>query len=391
MRVAPIIALLALSGMAVVGELYLPLPLLESIAVEYHVSSEAAGMVSSAFGLAYATGFLIFGPLSDRYGRKPVMVLGLLSLAGASAAVAIAGSFETLVGARAVQGLAASSFPPVALAYLSETLPARQRLWGIAWMSTAFLAAGLVGQIYGGVFQGSGLTAALWPAVVFYVLVGLLITQLPAGHTGTPGVSVLRVFTSITRLFANPALVRAYAAAFVVLLSFVAFYVGLDRSRGDELVQAGLNPLTVRAIALPAMLMPLAAASLIKRFGSVPVLVGGLMTAAMSLGAIPMGSELLGPLGFSITFVAGISATVPALIARVGQAADTDQYGMAVAFYTFILFVGASIGPFWPAWASDGGFAGVCFSLAGLLAAVAFLNVVRPATVARPETGGSPT
>lgn len=62
-----IIAILALTGLAVVSQLYLPLPLTGSIGEDYSVSAGAAGLVSTVFGIAYASGFL-FGSSLHRVG-----------------------------------------------------------------------------------------------------------------------------------------------------------------------------------------------------------------------------------------------------------------------------------------------------------------------------------
>jgi MFS family permease len=380
------IALLAVSGLVVVSELYLPLPLIDAVAQSYGVSTAAAGLVSSAFGYAYAAGFLIFGPLSDRFGRKPVMVGGLAALAAATALTAMTQTFEQLIAARALQGFAASAFPPVALAYLSDRLPQQQRLWGVAWMSTAFLTAGLVGQIYGGAFAEAGLLAALWPAAVVYALAALALMRLPEGQPGQAGVQLPRIFVALPRLLTNPDLVRAYAAAFVLLLTFVAFYVALGQSRGEALAALGLDPLEVRVVALPGMLTALLAPKLMPRLGPVRVLVGGLTTAALALLATALvpgapAAQGLAPLLLSVPFVAGISVCVPALIARISAVASDETRGAAVSFYTFILFVGASTGPFVPLWIGHGLtgdlLTAVCLVLALVLVAAAVANAAR--------------
>lgn len=141
-----IVAVLAACGLAVMSQVYLPMPLLAEVAKRYGVTVPTAGLVLPVFSIAYATGFLVFGPLSDRVGRKAVMVPGLLALAIASVLVVLAPAFETLVGARIVQGFVSAALPPVALAYLPEALPRKAREFGIACMSTAFLLAGLLGH-----------------------------------------------------------------------------------------------------------------------------------------------------------------------------------------------------------------------------------------------------
>lgn len=113
-------ALLVLCALAVVSLLYLPLPVLPQLAQAYGLSPASAAASVSAFGLAYAAGFLLFGPLSDRLGRRPLMAAALVALSLLTAALSWAPSGTWLLGLRAAQGLTAAAFPPTVIAYLSE-------------------------------------------------------------------------------------------------------------------------------------------------------------------------------------------------------------------------------------------------------------------------------
>ena len=110
-------------ALLVLMQLYLAIPLTPVVG-QALASGGAAAALGTAYSLAYALGFLIFGPLSDRYGRKVILVPGMAAFAIATAALSLASSM-TLVGVlRAVQGLLAASFAAVALAYIGEATPA---------------------------------------------------------------------------------------------------------------------------------------------------------------------------------------------------------------------------------------------------------------------------
>ena len=144
---APVLAPLAVlvcSALLVLSQLYLAIPLAPIVAeVLGRGGSAAAAALGTTYALAYGLGFLIFGPLSDRYGRKPILVPGMAVLAIVTAALAAAPSLPVLAVLRTVQGLVAASFSAVALAYVGEALPPRWRSTGIGAMSTAFLSAGI--------------------------------------------------------------------------------------------------------------------------------------------------------------------------------------------------------------------------------------------------------
>jgi MFS family permease len=143
------LAVLVSSALLVLSQLYLAIPLAPIIGeVLGHGGSAAAAALGTTYALAYGLGFLIFGPLSDRYGRKPILVPGMAALAIVTAGLAAAPSLPVLALLRTVQGLVAASFSAAALAYIGEAFPPRWRSTGIGAMSTAFLSAGILGQVY---------------------------------------------------------------------------------------------------------------------------------------------------------------------------------------------------------------------------------------------------
>ncbi len=354
----PLRALLVLCALAVVSLLYLPLPILPQLAQAHRMSAATATGVISAFGFAYATGFLIFGPLSDRLGRRTVMVWGLIALTLITALLATVESAPLLLAGRAAQGLAAAAYPPVVIAYLAERGTPGQRVWSVAWLSTAFLSAGLLGQIYGSAVAGHwGLGSALLPLAAVFALTAWRLWVTPADAARTP-VPSLPGYRSIGRILASPHLRRVYGPALLLLMCFVAFYMGLDAHLGPTLLAQGITPLIARELALPAFLAPLAVALVMPRWGAERVVKVGLViaTGGLALCAWAGDSHLYGLLIASVVFVAGIGISVPGLIARVATVAEASVRGLAVAFYTFVLFIGASLGPWlaqqtaqWPA------------------------------------------
>lgn len=351
-----VMALLALSALAVVFQLYLPLPLFGAIAERYGVSAGTAGLVTTVFGLAYACGQLFFGTLSDRTGRKVVMVAGLVALALASLLVGLLPSFEGVLAARMLQGFVAGALPPVAIAYLPEQLPDGLKVFGIGCMTTAFLLAGLLGQLYGGAI--GTLSGAVLPLAAIYAVAAALVALLPEerGRRDEKDGAARRrfyVFRGMWSLVAQGALLRAYVATLTVLFCFVGFYVSLELFAKGAIEGSGLSLTAVRAVAVPAMLLTLVAPRFIVRRGPRRVARAGLAIASLGLFAAAATTAIAGLgdagavwtlIAASVVFVAGVSLTTPSLIALVGSLAP-DRRGTATSLYAFILFVGASLGP----------------------------------------------
>lgn len=387
-RPSLIIALLALSALAVVSQLYLPLPLFGDIAGRYGVSTGTAGLVTTVFGLAYACGMLFFGTLSDRTGRKVVMVAGLGALALASLLVGLLPSFTGVLVARTLQGFVAGALPPVAIAYLPEQLPDRLKVFGIGCMTTAFLLAGLLGQLYGGAM--GTLSAAVLPLVAVYAVAAALVTLLPEERRerdeGGRAGGLFSAFRGMPSLLAHGSLARAYAATFTVLFCFVGFYTSLELFAGEAIGESRMSLTTVRAVAVPAMLLALVAPRFINRHGPLRVARAGLVIASLGLFAAALSTVTVGLgspgavwalVAASIVFVAGVSITTPSLIALVGSLAP-DRRGAATSLYAFILFVGASLGPqlppLVPGLISGATIPILCALLGCVLAAAALLN-----------------
>jgi MFS transporter, YNFM family, putative membrane transport protein len=141
------VVLLAVVALAVLGELTVWIPVAGALARTYgRTAASATGWV---FGITMALAVLVTGPLADRYGRRPVLLVGLVALATASLAAGAAPSWPVHLGARAAQGLAAATFPPVVLAWVAEALPAARSALAVTVVVTAMQAATPIGQLYG--------------------------------------------------------------------------------------------------------------------------------------------------------------------------------------------------------------------------------------------------
>jgi predicted MFS family arabinose efflux permease len=384
-RVLAPLAVLVPSALMVLMQLYLAIPLAPVMAKAL-ASGGAAAALGTVYSLAYALGFLIFGPLSDRYGRKAVLVPGMVAFAIATGALSVAPSM-TLVGVlRAVQGLLASSFAAVALAYVGEALPPRWRSTGIGAIATAFLVAGIAGQVYAqAVAEAFGWRWVFGLAAPALGLAAVgLAKVLVEPASGPRSATLAQKYRELATLARQRQLALPYLASCTMLLSFVAMYAALGPLLVTRFELGHTDVLLVRLAGLPGMVLAPFAGWLVGRFGAVRVAIAGFVVAASGLTIEAVTAANLRALVIaSAVFVAGIATVVPAMIAVVGSRAGPARAG-ALGLGGLAIFVGASCGPLVPEFPL--GFSGLLLVLAGLLLAGAALVAIssRPTGEVRP-------
>lgn len=338
------VALLVALAVLVLAQLYSAIPLTGSVGDD--LGGDATLALSTTFSLGYAIGFLFWGPVADQYGRRRILVIGMAFLAVTTLGTAFATSLAGLAVLRGVQGLAAASFAPAALAYLAEAVPPARRPLSIGAISTAFLVAGIVGQVV-----ASAIALRLsWPwffaasAVALGLgLLALVVLVREPARAASPG-GLLRRFAAFAQVVAKPPVMLLCAAHVTTLMSFVAMYTGL----GPHLVTLGLEASQViglRLVGLPGMFAALGVGVIARRVGTAGTARLGYLLAALGLaGEAVFASSLVGVAVMSVVFVTGVAIAVPAMITLFGESAAPNRAG-GMALTGVVLFLGASIGP----------------------------------------------
>lgn len=340
--------LLVVAAILVVGQMYMPIPLLSDFHISYPDYDYPPAWVISSFGLAYAVGFLIFGPLSDYLERKLLLGIGLVLLALTSLLVAMSGGVNLLL-ARAAQGFIAASFPPVALAYISSQFSEPFKNWAISAIAIAFLSAVTFGQLITVAFSdGSLYHQQIFLSIVYIVLAfGLLVVLGSSSKNSMDGKKLTKPkLINLTSLLSNLMrrdLTYLYVIAFSVLFVYVGHYMVVS----ELFSSTGKQDLFLRLITLPFFLFGFLAPRLIKS-GSDRALFYVYVTylALFILNIVLNRFDLL---LFNVVLLCAISAMtaliIPNLIASISSRATPHERGSALALYTFVLFVGASLAP----------------------------------------------
>jgi MFS family permease len=265
----------------------LPAPLYAVYAREYRFSSVVLTAIFAVYALVLVPTLMIFGELSDRLGRRAVLVAGLAVAGAALVVFALADGIALLFAARALQGLAVGMVSGAATAALVELEPSGDR-------RRAALLAGLaqvVGSSLGALVAGALAEWAPWPQRLCYVAT-LAATVLAAAAVVAflPGrdhrtaerwrIQLPRVPREIRGAFARVSLTAA------VVWAVLALYLSIVPSYSETLLRTR-NLALVAAVSAVAFAASAAAQALSRRRSS------GLATQPTGLALLALGLAAL--------------------------------------------------------------------------------------------------
>ena len=148
------------------------IPLLPFYATKLGASNTIVGVLIAAFSIAQLASAPLWGKFSDRYGRRPALLVGLLISAVAYVIFAYAATLWLLLLSRVVQGLGGGTIG-VVQAYVADASAEKDRAKGLGWLSAATSLGAVVGPAIGSVLIHWGRHAPGIASAIFCVLVSI--------------------------------------------------------------------------------------------------------------------------------------------------------------------------------------------------------------------------
>ena len=226
-----LIALIALLSAFVPLSTDLYLPALPGMGDYFGVSASLTNLTLILFFLFFSLGLLFWGSLSDKYGRRPVLLVGLALYIAASAGCAASLAIWHLIAFRILQAVGGSAAAAVATAMVKDVYDGRKRESVLALVQSMVVISPAVAPILGAFMlpytSWRGLFAVLALIGVVSMTGGLLLQEtIPSRYTGTVAQSIRRLgtvlknpnFTSLLIVFS---LVSAASLAFVSASSYI--------------------------------------------------------------------------------------------------------------------------------------------------------------------------
>jgi DHA1 family bicyclomycin/chloramphenicol resistance-like MFS transporter len=181
-RRPPLHLLLVLSGLMSLGSLStdMYLPALPAIGEAYDVSMSGVQLTLTTFLVGFCGGQLIWGPISDRYGRRFPAALGLFLFAAGSIGCALSGSIGQMIAWRAFQAFGASAGPVLSRAMVRDLYDRQQAARMLSMLILVMGVAPLLGPLLGGY------------VLVHWTWQGIFWVQAALGIGGIVGLAVIR-------------------------------------------------------------------------------------------------------------------------------------------------------------------------------------------------------
>lgn len=338
----------------------------------------------------------IWGRLSDRYGRRPLLLLSIWMTAIGFAGYALAPSFAWLLVSRLFAGAATANIA-IAQAYIADVTPPEGRARGMGLLGAAFGLGFVLGPAMGGLLSEISLAAPGWAAAALAGVNGvaaLFVLPEPAERVRAPHRAG---FSALLEEFARPGIRRLIAIFFMAVLAFSAMEAtfALLASHRYALVQREVSYVFAFIGVVVTVVQGGLIGRLTRRFGEKRLLVAGLLLQAVGLLAMPFGAGLSWLLAATFPLALGSGLTNPSMTSLLSRSARAEDQGGTLGFGQSASALGRIVGPISATSAYDHLWFGLPYAGGALLmlatTAVAFTLRAAPArstpAAAAPEEG----
>jgi DHA1 family tetracycline resistance protein-like MFS transporter len=323
------------------------IPLLPFYAETFGASPVVIGLLFAAFSLAQLVAAPVLGALSDRFGRRPVLIFSLLGTVLSFAMLAVAQSLTMLFAARVIDGLSGGNIT-IARAYIADVTEPDERAKAFGFLGAAFGLGFIVGPGLAGLFAHISYTAPIWAAAAVTVMATAMAWfWLPETvHRGSAAVSPWR---ALPEVFGRPHLRPLLLADFVYWSSFAVctttFALFASRRFGFDVVRTGY---VLAGFGLLGVIVQAGFVSIVVRaIGVRRTLLAGLVIAAAGWALVAASSTV--PMFLLALIPAGIGVGLcnASIVTLVSHSGSKEEQGTVQGAAGALESLGRAIGPMW--------------------------------------------
>ncbi|HZK90472.1 MAG TPA: MFS transporter [Stellaceae bacterium] len=331
----------------------LVIPLLPFYAERFAASPQTVTALMAVFSLMSMLTAPFWGRLSDRVGRRPVLMVSMAAASLAYLWMGFADALWMVFAARALAGACAGNIA-AANAYIADVTTPENRAKGMGMIGAAFGLGFIIGPALGGLLAGNklatadlrtpGLVACALSLVALLGIVFALKESLPPGLPQRKRRSRVEL---LREALARKVLARLLAIFFLTILAFA----GMEATFALwAMAQFGWGPAQIGYVftyvgLISAIMQGGLIGRLTARFGEEKLLIAGLASIALGLLILPAAGDLALLLA-SVTFLAlGMGAMQPSLNSLISRRAGAEEQGEVMGVAQSVASLSRVLGP----------------------------------------------
>jgi DHA1 family tetracycline resistance protein-like MFS transporter len=333
------------------------IPFLPLYGEDFGPSPIVFGLLMASFSAMQFVFAPILGRLSDRYGRRPVLLISLAGSVVGYLLFAFAGSLAMLFASRIIDGISGGNIS-TAQAVIADITDERDRTKGMGILGAAFglgfiCGPGLAALLVGIARWLPGVAAAATSATAFVLVLRLLPeTRQAQGDGGRRRHHPLSP-RNLTRVTGFPLVASCLAVVFLVIFAFSNFettFAQLLRLRFD-LSMSSVGWMFVYAGVLGAVVQGGLVSRLAQRFGEPALIAFGAAVAGVAGAVLPFSGSLMRLLAVLAVLAVGHGLAAPSLSSFTSKLVPAGEVGGVMGVYQGVSSLARIVGPFWAEWA----------------------------------------
>jgi multidrug resistance protein len=328
------------------------LPIMPFFAQNLGATATDLGIIFALFALMQFLSAPYWGKMSDKYGRRPIFLVGLIGFGASFVMIAVAQSLLALYLSRIFGGLLSAAVLPAAMAYVADSTDSERRAAWMGYMGAAMNLGLIFGPAFGGFLGEVNPTTPFWAAsfVIFLVAIFAFLF-LPESKTKTdgelegqfqPAKELLNIFESLKSPERKIYILGFFVnIALTVLFAISALYVSQKFGFSESEVALFFVAFAI----FGAFGQGLVAAKLIKLWGEVYVTLTGLILAAFGFFVLLLAYDFFSLLALSAFLGLGSALIGPSITSLLSKRTSEEHQGHTMGVFNAYQSLGRVIGP----------------------------------------------
>ncbi|HUE86705.1 MAG TPA: MFS transporter [Vicinamibacterales bacterium] len=354
------------------------IPLLPFYAESYGASAFTIGLLGTVFSLMQFVVAPVCGRWSDRIGRRPIILGGLLASCFAYVALALANTLALIFVARIIGGIAGGNIP-TAQAYIADITTAENRAKGMGLIGAAFGLGFIFGPAIGGILARFGHDVPMWCAAALCCANFLAaVFLLPESRRGDRARVSLSRWDLLHRARRHPGLLPLLAVFFLLSTAFSGFEAtfALFTERRFGFTAESIGWVFAFIGLVLAIVNGVFVGRVVPFFGERKVIPFAIGLTGLSLLLVPASHSVPALFAVCGAMAVGMGFNNPSLTSAVSRLSDPSEQGGMLGLAQSLAALGRIVGPAWGGFLFDAAGISVPFVSAALIMTAALLLAI---------------